>query len=492
MSCPTSPNIVFVMTDQQRADFTAGEGFPLDTMPFLDSLAEDGMRLRRAYTTAPACVPARTSLLTGRWPSTHRVRQNSNTTPEQVTRGDDLLDVLGAAGYQRFYAGKTHMYRGSKEDFDAFAGPYGHESGPDETTEQRAFSQWLKSIEHGPTKEPTPFPVELQYAHRIVSDAIKQIDARDEEKPFFSWVSMPEPHNPYQAPEPYFSLFGEDEVPERACGPEAAEEKGGAYKWLRDLVEEKRPGYDTLWRRYRATYCGMLRLIDDQLRRLVDHLKEQNLWQNTLLVFLSDHGDYVGDYGLQRKGAGMPEVLARVPMVVHGCGVKARDNKRDFVSLADLLPTVCEVVGRPIPLGVQGRSMWQLLTGTDYPAAEFADIVVERGYGGLPYADDARPELHFPYEGTRYDELNAVTQSGTSRALRHDRYKLYSHVDGTGELYDLDTDPMELKNRWDDPPLRKVQAQLLERLQRWSLRLTDDLPKGKYNPNLPRHNWHRT
>ncbi|WP_419999552.1 sulfatase-like hydrolase/transferase [Streptomyces boninensis] len=489
MSDRPPPNIVLVMTDQHRAGLTAGEGFGLDTMPFLDALAADGMRLRRAYTTAPACVPARTSLLTGRWPSAHRVRQNS--TPKAAVRGDDLLDVLGAAGYQTFFAGKPHMYRGTA-DFDAFAGPYGHESGPDGTAEERAFSEWLKSIDHGPTDEATPFPAELQFAHRIVSDAIGQIDARDTAKPFFSWVSMPEPHNPYQAPEPYFSLFGEDEVPERACGPEAAEAKGGAYKWLRDLVEEKRPGYDEGWRHYRATYCGMLRLIDDQLRRLVEHLKEQDLWQNTVLVFLADHGDYVGDYGLQRKGAGMPEALARIPMVVTGPGIPARDNTRDFVSIADLLPTVCEAVGRSIPLGVQGRSLWPMLTGRDYPAAEFADVVAERGYGGLPYPEDARPELHFPYEGTTYDALNTVTQSGSSRMLRHDRYKLYSHVDGTGELYDLDADPMELDNRWDDPSLRPIRSELMERWQRWSLRLTDDLPQGNYHPNLPRHNWHRT
>ncbi|WP_255948028.1 sulfatase family protein [Streptomyces odontomachi] len=490
MTCPTAPNIVFAMTDQLRADFTAGMGFDLDTMPFLDSIAAQGTRFRRAYTTAPACVPARTSLLTGRWPSTHRVRQNS--TPLEVSRGDDLLDVLRGAGYQLFYAGKTHMYRNRAEYFDAFSGPYGHTSGPDTTTEQRAFANWLNSIDMGPTSAPTPFPVELQYAHRIVSDTIRQVDARDPDKPFFAWVSMPEPHNPYQVPEPYFSLFDEDEIPDRSCGPEAAQAKGGAYKWLRDLVEEKRPGYDRLWRRYRATYCGMLRLIDDQVRRLVDHLKEQGLWENTLLVFLADHGDYAADYGLQRKGAGIPEVLAHIPMVVHGCGVTTQDNTEDFVSIADILPTVCDAVGRPIPLGVQGRSLWQILTGVDYPAAEFADIVTERGYGGLPYPDDARPPLHFPYEGTRYDELNSVTQSGSSRMIRHDHYKLYEHVADVGELYDLDRDPMELDNRWDDPSLRKVKADLMQRLHRWSVRLTDDLPKGVYEPRRPPHNWYRT
>ncbi|MBY8876274.1 sulfatase-like hydrolase/transferase [Streptomyces sp. PLK6-54] len=491
MTCPTAPNIIFAMSDQVRADFTKGVGFALDTMPFLDSIAAQGTRFRRAYTTAPACVPARTSLLTGRWPSTHRIRQNSNTGATLVSRGDDLIDVLRGAGYQLFYSGKTHMYRNDPADYDAFS-EYGHTKGPDTTTEQRAFTAYLNSIDMGPTTAPTPFPAEQQYPYRIVSDAIQQIDARDPGKPFFAFVSTPEPHNPYQVSEPYFSMFPEDTIPDRISGPEAAENKGGAYKWLRDLVQEKRPGYDDIWRRYLASYCGMLRLIDDQWRRLVDHLKDQGLWENTLVVFLADHGDYTAEYGLQRKGAGIPEVLAHIPMIVHGCGVKANDNTTDFVSIADILPTVCEAIGRPIPLGVQGRSMWQMLTGSGYPAAEFADIVTERGYGGLPYPDDARPPLHFPYEGTRYDELNSVTQSGSSRMLRHDHWKLYEHVGDDGELYDLAKDPMELHNRWDDPSLRKVKADLTQRLQRWSVRLTDDLPKGQYNARLAPHNWYRT
>ncbi|MGH3490854.1 MAG: sulfatase-like hydrolase/transferase [Actinopolymorphaceae bacterium] len=486
MTPAAPPNILLVMTDQHRAGFTRGEGFALDTMPFLDSLAASGTRIRGAYTTAPACVPARTSLLTGRFPSAHRVRQNSAT--REVLRGPDLLDVLGDADYSLHFAGKTHMYRG-KDDFDSFAGPYWHERGPDETDQQQEFSTWLRSIDHGPSLEPTPFPLESQYPYRIVSDAIEGLAGRDPDRPFFGWVSFPEPHNPYQAPEPYFSMFGEDEVPERACGPEAAEVKGGAYRWLRDLLEEKRPGYDRLWRRYRATYCGMLRLIDDQIRRLVGFLEQEGLADNTLVLLVADHGDYVGDYGLQRKGAGMPEVLMRIPFVVTGPGVLPRDNTRDHVSLADLLPTLCEAVGQPIPFGVQGRSLWPMLTGGDYPAEEFASVYAERGFGGLPYSSDARPPLHFSYDGTKYDELNSVTQSGTTRMVKQGRWKVLYDVTGRGELYDLAEDPMELRNRWDDPAVQEVRADLTERLLWWSTRVVDDLPRAAYEPRRAPHNF---
>lgn len=481
------PNILLVMTDQQRQGFTAGEGFGLDTMPFLDSLGRSGTRLHGAYTTAPACVPARTSLLTGRFPSAHRVRQNS--AAREVLRGPDLLDVLGDAGYQRLFAGKTHMYRG-KDDFDTFAGPYWHERGPDETAEQKEFADWMHSVDHGPTTEPTPFPLESQFPYRIVSDAIEQIDHRDTARPFFSWVSFPEPHNPYQVPEPYFSLFDPDEVPERGCGPEGAEAKGGSWRWLRELVEEKRPGYNELWRRYRATYCGMLRLIDDQIARLVGHLSRIGVADDTIVVFLADHGDYVGDYGLQRKGAGIPEALMRVPFVVSGPGVVASDNREDLCSLADLFPTLCEAVGQEIPYGVQGRSLWPMLTGADYPREEFASVYAEQGYGGLPYGPDERPPLHFSYEGGKYDELNSVTQSGTLRMVRSGRWKLTYDNTGHGELYDLAEDPMELSDRWEDPDLAGVRAELVERLLAWSTRLVDDLPVANYTPKRAEHNWY--
>ncbi|MGH3742551.1 MAG: sulfatase-like hydrolase/transferase, partial [Micromonosporaceae bacterium] len=169
------PNILLVMTDQHRQGFTAGEDFALDTMPRLDALASRGTRVRHAYTTSPACVPARTSLLTGRFPSAHRVRQNSAV--HEVLRGPDLLDVLREAGYSLHFAGKTHMYRGP-EDFDSFAGPYWHVEGPEAGDEDAEFAEWLRGIDHGPSLEPTPFGLERQFPHRIVSDAIAALDAR--------------------------------------------------------------------------------------------------------------------------------------------------------------------------------------------------------------------------------------------------------------------------------------------------------------------------
>ncbi|HEY3513845.1 sulfatase-like hydrolase/transferase [Kribbella sp. NPDC051137] len=477
------PDIVIVMTDQQRVGLTRRSGYPVDTMPFVDALAAGGTDFRNAYTAAPACVPARTSLLTGRFPSAHRVRQNSNA--QYAYYDQDLLDVLRAADYQLHFAGKPHMHRGPA-DFDTYAGPYFHTHGPERTPEETAFDQWLDRLDHGVADEPTPYDVTTQLPYRITSDALRAIDEADPDRPGLFWVSYPEPHNPYQVPQPYFDLVAPEDVPDRLTGPEATDVKRGTYSWLRKLQEDKRPGYDDNWRRYTANYLGMLRLLDDQISRLHDGLA--NRARPRLTVVLADHGDYVGEYGLQRKGAGLSEFLMRIPLIVSGEGI-ATQQRDEPVSIVDVLPTICEAVGQPIPDGVQGRSLLPLAHGAEAPDNEFGNIIAEQGYGGRAYDVTARPPLHFSYEGPTFDELNTVTQSGAARMLRSGNWKLVVHADLEGELYDLDTDPAELVNLFDDERHLAVRARLLHQLTRWQARLTDDLPNGNYTPLRLPHNW---
>ena len=483
------PNIVLIMTDQQRADFSRADGFPLDTTPFVDALGRRGARFTRAYTPMPTCAPARCSLLTGRYPKATRVRENSGVG--NISAPTDLPRTLREAGYSINLAGKNHTYLGP-DDFD-FSSSYMHLGGGREETktdEERALDAWLKDLDHGVSPVATPFPLECQPPWRIVRDAIECVEACDE-RPFFLWLSFPEPHNPYQVPEPYFGLFPEETIPVRRAGPEAAEAKGGKWRWLRELVEEKRPGYDADWRRYRATYCGMLRLIDDQIRRFVAYLEAQDLLDSTLLIVCSDHGDYAGDYGLQRKGVGLPECLTRVPLVVAGPGVVAQDAPREeCVSLVDLFPTICEAIGAPVPHGVQGRSLWPILTGAPFPAAEFRSAYAELGIGGLHYGPDERPPLHFPYSGPSFDELNSVTQSGNLKMVRQGDWKLIFDAEGHGELYNLADDPGELRDRFADPACRDVRLSLAEELLRWTIRTEDDLPGGRYLPKRAARNWY--
>jgi arylsulfatase A-like enzyme len=485
------PNIVLIMTDQQRADFFKSEGFPVDTMPFVDAMGREGMRFSRAYTPMPTCTPARTSMLTGRFPKATRVKQNWSPA-ESVTFAEDLPAVLRKHGYTFNLAGKNHSYLGP-EAFDFYGAPYSHTHGPADraSAEQKASDQWLFDLDHHVAAEPTPFPVENQLCHRIVTDAIECVES-NRDNPFFLWLSLPEPHNPYQAPEPYYSMFSPDEMPGRIGDPQSSRKRGGSWQWLQQLFEEKRPGYDAEWRRYRAVYAGMLRMIDDQVARFVGHLEKTGLIENTIVIFVSDHGDYVGDHGLQRKGAGLPECLVRVPLIISGPGIEPRLNTTDFVSLVDLMPTLCEAVGAETPFGVQGRSLWPMLKGQNYPAREFASIYSELGIGSLPSGPDERPPLHFPYGGRKLDELNSVTQSGNLKMVRKGRWKLLYDVMGKGELYDLEADPGELDNLYARPEHADERVEMLETLLAWSIRTEDSLPQAKYLPKVAPHGWYWT
>jgi arylsulfatase A-like enzyme len=476
------PNIVIIMTDQQRADTSAREGFPLDTTPFLDSLARQGVWFDHAYTAAPICAPARVSLLTGRFPSAHHVRENRATACAVYER--DLIDVLREQGYATGLSGKNHSHLTPERLDHWFSLMHNGGQGEGRTADERAFDDWLAALPARIGVTPTPFPLACQCPYRAVSDAQHWVRSLDGQ-PFFLWLSFPEPHNPYQVPEPYFSLFPPETQPPVGVGAEALARKGFKWQFLRELGEYAHPNYAELIPRARANYFGMLRLIDDQVRRFVTFLDEQGLRENTLLVFLSDHGDFAGDYGLVRKGPEMPEVLMRVPLFVTGPGIRADEQPcADFISLVDLVPTLCEALGVPTPAGVQGRSLWPLLTGGDYPAAEFASVYAEQGVGGLHYGpDDALDFEHCLIrrgnEAT-FDELNSYSQSGAMRMLRRGDWKLVCDMLGQCQLYDLARDPLELDNLYGQADYTGIAQTLLAELLGWTIWTQDPLP---YPPN---------
>jgi arylsulfatase A-like enzyme len=496
-SCETTrPNIVLMMTDQQRADLCAREGYPLDTTPNLDRLAQQGTWFDHAYTVAPACVPARVSLLTGRYPSATRVRSNHNT--QDATYSADLIDVLREQGYATAMVGKNHSHLAPERVDHWFH--MGHSGGRGQdparegprTQQEAAFDEWLHALNHRASMEPAPFPLECQGPYRCVSDAARWIDALAENEPgtpFFLWLSFAEPHNPYQVPEPYYSMYPPESLPPTLSGQSALEGKGFKYQFTWDLGHWGFPDYDEQRPRARANYVGMLRLIDDQVQRFVEHLDARGLRENTIVVFLSDHGDFCGEYGLMRKGPEMPECLMRVPMSWTGPGIaSAADGSGGgphpaHVSLADVMPTLCEAIGVSLPAGVQGRSLWPLLCGEPYPTAEFESVYGEQGFGGLHYVDAVEivdPEQDGLGHGVGFDCLNSRSQSGTMRMLRKGRYKLVMDMQGRGQLYDLEADPVELENLYGrgapGSELAQIERDLLADLLAWTIRVQDPLP----------------
>ena len=485
------PNIVIVMTDQQRADLRRSCGYELDTMPFLDRWAEGGVDFARAYTPGPTCMPARESMFTGRYSQGHRVRTNHNA--EDALYTEDLLDVLKKAGYTTALFGKNHSHR-KPEDFDRakLFGHLGYEGEENTTPEEREFADFLRSTDHLETHHPSPGGVMVQHPYRSVSDVLEFMDQMEEKGPFFAWISFAEPHNPYQVPEPYYDLFPLETLPPVKGKKEDLKGKGERFVWLRQCWE-KVLGEDIDERilRAKSNYLGMMRLIDDQVKRLVEGVRQRGLEENTIFLYLSDHGDFVGEYDLIRKGTELPDVLCHIPMIWRGPGIRSAGRvKEEYVSIVDILPTICDFLGIPVPFGCQGKSIRPLLEGDGGASCEYDHAFSESGYGGLYWKE--RDHLDPVTEGAtngwkNFDCLNTWTQCGQVRALWKDGYHIQLDMMGNGYLYHTDEDSSELCNLWDEPSYSKVRTELLADLAAEMMKQTDVIPVPHYRYRVKVH-----
>ncbi|HEU4636700.1 MAG TPA: sulfatase-like hydrolase/transferase [Edaphobacter sp.] len=494
---PEKPNIIVFISDQHRFGLSKAHGYAADTSPTLDALEKTGVSFEKNYCTAPLCVPSRISMLTGRWPVAHHVRMNLQAKDAFFSK--DMYQVAKEHGYRTGLAGKNHTYL-KEGDLDYWR-PYSHDSGPIDASshpQSAEFEKWLKGLHYNVAEEPSPFPLETQLTYRITSDAIRFIEESGD-KPFLLQVSVPEPHDPEQVPAPYWNMFPPESVPDRCAGPEALASMGPRAQWEYRLQQDNFPDTEKQWRRYVSNYLGALRMIDDQLKRLTEFLEQKQLTRKTLVVFTADHGDYLMDYGLGRKGVGLYEDLTHTPQVWWGYKVKHTSvGSSVFTSMADLMPTFCEAMGAEIPAGVQGRSLWPLLQGKDYPAEEFRSITSSAGVGGLYYEDDDHIPTTIASDKNHsggWDELNKVTQSGNQKMVRMGDWKLVYDSLGYGALYNLKDDPCELRNLFEDAKHKDIQASLMAELAMWDIRLEDTLPtgpqNGKYQTKWPRrHNWY--
>lgn len=474
------PNIIIVMADQQRADLRKACGYSLDTMPFLDEWAKGGVDFERAYTPNPTCMPARVSMFTGRYSQSHRVRTNHNAVDALYTC--DLLDVLKENGYAAALCGKNHSHRAPEEfDFHETCGHLGDEGEVNTTQEEIAFAEYLKKTLHMEMHEPSPGGICVQHPYRNVSSALNFIDSVEGKQPFFAWVSFAEPHNPYQVPEPYFDMFPPESLPPLAGSVKDLGGKGERFVWLRSVWEKiLGPDIENRIARARSNYHGMLRLIDDQFKRLIVGLRERGLEQNTIVIYLSDHGDFAGEYGLIRKGSDLPDVLCHIPLIWRGPGIAAQGRAAEgYVSIVDILPTLCDMIGVSIPFGCQGKSILPLLTGTDAFREEFGSAYAESGFGGLYWNE--KDELDLITEGASqnmvtFDCLNTWTQCGQVRALWKDGFHIQLDMMGKGYLYDVDNDPCELHDLWKEEAYAEKKAVLLQELAAAMMRAADPLP----------------
>jgi arylsulfatase A-like enzyme len=460
---PGGPNLLVIMADQLRADYLGVAGHPLVRTPHLDRLAASGTRLTHAFAPSPSCVPSRHSLLTGMWPRNHGARQGGMPIRAGVRT---IADELGERGYLTGVFGKMHFNEDEGwHGFDDVIVSMESAGGP-----RGDYKLWWEERELPWTKRDqlsefgsvgvNPLRVEDFPTSWLTTRFLMWLEnwSRDaERRPFCIWLSYFAPHHPAAPPEPYASLYDPTEMPP-IQGPAVPTGRGQHLGQSRRQQEwYAKQGYARMERGeadlYRARYGGLVTLLDSQVGRVLGALKRLDLERETLVVFVSDHGDFAGEHQVVTKGPFLLDSLLRVPLIFRLPGtVESGQELPELVSLVDLMPTLCDLMGLAPPTEVDGRSFAALLRGAelDWANATYGE------YGS-----------------------NRKNSTQTFMVRTHD-WKLidngvFKRTPQRAELYDLVADPGELVNLAGEPAYAGIEAQLRERLVRW-LAETDGSP----------------
>ena len=485
------PNVIFVLTDEEHTRALSCYENALGQSPTADRLAAEGALYEHAYCAYPVCFPSRAAYMTGRWPHVNGVRKNKLFLPE---RERHLPGVLKAEGYRTALCGKNDCFdkEALRNHFDLVW--LTHHFGacdllpdwfpPGAEGAARYYQERLKPKVWSPLgHDVIPHPPEVCDAALITEMALRFVDdSTAADNPFFLWLSYPGPHWPFTCPEAYADLFKPEDI---ELPPEdSLEDKPARLRANRRKLALDRDCQDAL-RRAIAIYLANCRYIDDQLGRVVERLGTLGIEGDTILVFTSDHGDFLGEHGgMMHKSSVFYDCLSRVPMIWRCPGRIGPGQRRpEFFEGVDLMPTVLDFCGVEAPAGVQGVSHAGGLSGTaPYPDREAC--FCETGIEGEPPRpediDPAKVPAH-PLDTSVTDWLSVESQDayfpGRGKMVRDRRWKLSCYASGEGELYDMRDDPWELTNLYDSPDHQSVVAELKDRLLRWMMDAEDTLPQ---------------
>jgi arylsulfatase A-like enzyme len=457
---PTRTNLLFLMTDQHRADTLGVYGNALASTPNLDALARSGTTFSRWYTPTAICTPARASLLTGEAPFRHKVLANHERNVgyrEDLTDGQFTFpEALRASGYNCGLVGKWHA--GTEKTaadfgFDGVDLPGWHNpvDNPDYLAylAERGLPPYRTSDQvRGtlPNGEPANLlaarlhqPLEATFEYYLATRAIEWLeryagDWDESRTPFFLALHFFGPHLPYVVPDEYFDMFDPEaserprSIAETFAGKPPVQQNYSAH-WAFDTMPIETS------RKLIAVYWGYVALIDQQIGRVMDAMERLGLVDDTAVFFTCDHGEFTGSHRLHDKGPAMYEDIYRTPGIVRIPGSPAGQVRDEFVSLLDCTATILELAGIDPSPAIDSRSLVPIIAG-DRP--EWSDDIVCEFHGH-----------HFPY---------------SQRMLRTDRYKLVVNPESVNELYDLERDPDELLNLYTLPDMRGVRGELTKRL----------------------------
>lgn len=482
------PNVLIVYTDQQRYDTLGCNGNAYADTPNLDAFARRGLRITRAHVTCPICVPSRIALHTGRYNHSTRRYNNSEKLPDDERA---MPGVFREAGYRTAMFGKDHCFKAGQRadnwDRVKLATHFGV-----------ADAQAPAALKHvrfraGAMYKPTamdPVCEEESITAQVfgwAGEFIAEQAQAEESRPFFAWVSIPDPHPPYMvspdALERYRSFLrdsGLGPLPDPAQRDGEFDNKPARQQLMRSwgCLDEDYPNREAL-DELRVIYAAMVSQIDRAFGALMGRLDALGLTDDTIVVFTSDHGDYMGDHGLIRKSPQLYQALTHVPLLMRWGDRFASADPDQLVANIDLFPTLCGLCGVTPPQGVQGLDLSKaLVAGPESGPSTRDALFLEAGDYGDPLCWD--PNNPPPHGEGKKPHVSAMLgpefSRGRARGVVWSHYKYVYNLGEVDELYDLESDPNELTNRADDPALAKVVRQGRDKLLDWAIRTQDRNP----------------
>ena len=457
-------NLVFIMTDHQRADSigmvqTDKDGQSTEVCPTLNRLAAEGAYFSRMYNASPLCVPARTALATGKYPTDNGIVYNDwqgTCASQHLT----LHQILAESGYDVAHIGVDHI----------------RVSPP--LREQVDFVKWIDKTDHQrylkdlgltePTKEPiSAFKrtvrenqwgryVQTGYSNTYCSqwhgaaehfkdryfcqqavDFLEAQAASEQKKPFALFLYLWAPHPPFWVPEPYQTMFPPEKIDLPSNVGQTAKDE--PFNRRHSIARQLAEGICIdEWRQVWAAHMGLVRLADDGIGQVLETLKQRDQFEQSLIVYTSDHGDHLGQHRMYQKME-MYEEAMRVPAIIRLPDATVQSSNRP-VSHLDLMPTVLDLFNLAQPDRLDGISLAGMVTATE----PVPNRSIYCQYSGNPTLGDIR------------------------RAVVTQRYKYIYDPTDQPELYDLEQDPQETKNCAADPAYQSVQQELHQDLKSWS------------------------
>ena len=484
------PNILFIMTDQQRYDCLGANGNAIIQTPNLDRLAARSANFSHTFVQSPVCTPSRVCYFSGRYAHAHRNRVNY--TPLD---GDEILMTtrLQEAGYTTAIVGKSHVYyqypptpeeckrigfdivelhdgTRSTDPWSDYA-KWREQNDPlRDTCYYRDLARNVPELREQVPADANPFRAAIEDRFTDTSwtglrtrHHLKELAAAD--RPFFLFSSFWKPHSPFEVPEPFDALYNDDHIPLPPV--ETLDQIHQLPLPVQKMIlRGDNPPLDMDRERlqwiYRSYYASITH-IDREVGRILQTLEETGLSDNTIVVFTSDHGDQLLEHGLMGKNV-LFEASIRVPFMICFPDTIKPGKYDEFVESIDLLPTLFELIGLPEPYHCHGRSLVPLIASADRSYEE-RDAV---------FCENVIPEV-FQVNSYRFDKGKGIKgiRHPDAKMIRTRRWKYNYYPEGYAELYDLENDPHERHNLADDPSKRAVVNELKGRILDWLITSTE-------------------